>query len=282
MTETPTTPVDDVIDLPEITEQMTADDIRTHMTEYHNGDSWTLSGYLNSTPGVPYGKGFTKASKEHLVMLHERLHEGNVIRVQHEHGDAIDALVDGPDSDTRASQTPGTTPRLNNAERRTLEKLVDYDFASLRGEIDQIAADTLQARLEGLDDEFKDQQIKANRYAAKYRQMAEKHNAAVRELIEQAKDEGISVVGNNLIVSTDASVGIVDRNERVNKLQEENRRDKERAQRTLERKRLETQRTVLLTGLGASAESVLAAIPTAQQLMVAAAQERAELKELMA
>lgn len=277
MTETPAEV--EPMDLPEITEQMSNDDIRSHLREFHCNDSWTLSSYLNNAMPTQYGTGVSKANKETLLTLHDWLHEKDIIRTPHEH---IDVFTDGPDSETRAQQSPGTTPRLSSQERRTLEKLVDYDFASLRGEIDQIAADTLQSRLESLDEEFKDQQRTADRYASKARQLSEKHNAAMQELIEQAKADGISIVGSNLLASTQVTVQINDRQERIGKLQEENRRDKDRAQRTLERKRLETQRTVLLTGLGANAETVLGAIPTAQQLMLQAAQERTQLKELMA
>jgi len=295
MTDTPNTDViddTDVIDLPELDESWSATDMRQHMIEYHNSDSYSM---LSSYIPHPHG-GFSKARKDQLIALHDKLHEMAAddpeqnrgrkstyfMRIEHEHGDVVEAIIDGPDSETRASQSPGSTPRLNSTERRTLEKLVDYDFASLKGEIDQIASDTLQSRLEALDDEFKEQQVKADKYAVKYKQMAEKHNAGINELIEQARAEGIAVTGTGMALNTTITCTIVDRAEKVARLQEENKRDKERAQRTLERKRLETQRTVLLTGLGTNAEAVLKAIPSAQELMIAAAQERAQLKELMA
>lgn len=263
----------EVIEWPALTEANTVAEIKDHLTTMHG--SW-VQWQVNTNRG-----GFSKARKEQLLALHDRLHDGsehsrNLISsygfvTPHEHTDI--------EIGEQTSATPGSTPRLTPAERKTLENLVDYDFRSLQQEIGQMAADTLADRLSSLDAEFREQTKLAERFSRKLLDGRRRHAEVEQALIQEANDAGLSYATAS---SNGSQFTVTDRNLRVGAITQETEDDKQRALRTLERKRLGVQRTVLLTGLGVNAEQVLDAIPSASQLMLDAAREQAERKTAIA
>lgn len=174
--------------------------------------------------------------------------------------------------------TDGTLNRvLSVTERKALERLIDNDFAGLRNEMQNYAKEILETRLEGVRDDFAAKQKEAE----KAQKAAAKTVTDLREKllkqIEDAKSNGITLdfqaIGHLQPVNVKTTVaGLV---EAEKKVKAENQSDLASGLYTLERQRLASQRLVLLAGISTEGQKLLDTIPSAQNLMIEAAQERA-------
>ena len=166
-----------------------------------------------------------------------------------------------------AGGTPLTDEPLSAAQRTVLTKLVDNDFNALRKEMEQLAADTLEARIEAIKEDYA--QIEATAKAAQ-RQM-QKELAKSRKRIDRIKNEtnGIQWNYNRSDVGryVDFTYTVRGLLEQQNEARQENRRLLERALLTLERQRLTAQRRVLISAVSAEARQIVDDVPTAKALM---------------
>lgn len=268
------------------------DDIRDHLETYHvgKGRGARLTSHITG-----YQQTYYKCRKESLLKLHDRLHNDEQYQyrdtptqrarfnvVEHEHFALPEAQALSPDGKKLKT---GDAPLLAQQERRTLKELVDSDFAGLRAELIQMADDALAEMLKAVHEEFKGTEVQARRFAERKTRLsrrhaeekaklANKHTDEVATLTEEARTVGLEPVPNSDAFQP------ANRDARISEVTSENKRDRDRALNTLERKRLGTQRTVLLTGLTGAAQLVLDTIPNAQRLMLEAAQERVQREQV--
>lgn len=283
MTDEATTEVP--VSLPELTEEWTADDLREHLETYHVGKhrGARLTSHMRGRD-----QRFDKCRKSSLIDVHSRLHTDEHYTttnkhlfniVEHEHFALPETDELAPDGEKLKA---GDAPLLKTDERRILKDLVDSDFAGLRNEIIQMADDALAQSLKLVDEEFKGAVEQARRFTEKKTKLARKqaeeatklrnkHDDELASLIEEARAAGVVLPSLN-----SNEFQPENRDQRIEEVKAENKRDRDRALNTLERKRLGTQRTVLLTGLTGTAQLVLDQIPDAQRLMIEAAQERVQ------
>lgn len=204
----------------------------------------------------------------------------------HRHGVAVKNIA-APPSDrveeaAEAIRNSGPLPKLNSAERSALKQLVDNDFGQLKTQMQQLAHETKQGRLEAVDAEWADKVKAARGYESRVHNHIEKARQQLQHLREEASEEGFDLQVPRIENVGQAKVVVVGLREARSKVIADVDSELSQAMLAVERQRLATQRTILLSGVSAEAASFLDQLPTAQEALLAAAQERIERKELTA
>jgi hypothetical protein len=83
---------------------------------------------------------------------------------------------------------------LPAGERKVLSTLVDNDFATLANEMRQMAADTREARLKEVRDEWAGKNDEGPRYVAEIQRIHEEAHKAIQDLRGQAEANGITLM----------------------------------------------------------------------------------------
>lgn len=203
------------IDIPEVTDKWTMDDIRAHVETYHTGKHM---GYRVNHLMLGRDQTFGKCRKESLVALHERLHTDDSLQyrddarrraqynlIEHDHFELPEgAVAFGPNGEKLKTSD---APLLAQAERKTLQQLVDSDFAGLRAQITQMADDALAEMLKSVEEEFKGTETQARRFADRKTKLtrrhaeekaklANRHADEAATLLEEARGAGLEPVGS--------------------------------------------------------------------------------------
>jgi hypothetical protein len=267
-------------------EEMTKPELYAHLNQHH------YHTYLTS-----------KSQKNKMIEAHDRQHEnldftrevdgvdtgrlglgdqsqGVTPNRVHEHfapaalsADSASVLQDVRDGKT-------VDRMLSVAERRALEKLIDNDFAGLRTQMIEFAAATLAEKLQDAQREWADRVAAVDQYTNALQKILVDGADRLTEVIESAALNGVTLSAGHSYAShmrtTKVTAKVNGLTEAEAALRLENSTDLKRALLTLERQRLSAQRTVLLAGVSKEGQALLDTIPTAQQLMVQAAGERAQ------
>lgn len=195
--------------------------------------------------------------------------------------------VDTPEVSTPVEAVKAVRP-LGVGQARQLEKLVDNDFNQVKQEIYSQAKEMIEAKTLSLKGEYKAEKL--DQYTEQARVLCEEYNAKVRALKEEARKDsfrldapevssvikpegrthgpGISISDDRLQAAIKTATVEINQSEQGALL-------------TLERQRLAAMRRVLIASITTDAEKILNDIPSARELMVQAARERSERKEIM-
>jgi hypothetical protein len=263
---------------------MTAKDLRSHIQQYH-GHPWQLSKW-NKDRMIEYhtadhdNRDFEAAATQPQLDTGTRTPDGKLyvtsyMRHQHvtlEPSEDQQALLD----QMREGNPLGKV--LSASERKSLEQLVNNDFAGLKAQIKQFASEVLTERQDAVRSEWADKTKQVETWTTKWSRYAERINSDVAKMRGDALAAGVELGIASLAVSV--TVKVVGLQEALNEVARECQADLERALLTLERQRLSAQRTVLMSGIGPEGLTLLNSIPSAQELMAGAALERTERKQL--
>lgn len=267
------------------------DGLWRHLREMHHTSRYNL--YNGS-----------KATVDELTLHHDALHEdaakpGHEQRWHGRHGFVHEHMILSPEDMAAAAgalekvENPLGTP-LNAKERSSLQALVDNDFAVLRAEIDQFAADMTRQRIEEIEQEYADKETLIAEYVGKVRDIAasmqaalgkvkDDHSARLVKLSEEAKKQGIEVgiVENDPTRITNGhlpAVNVMGKKEAIEAAKAEIEGDKNRARNTLERNRLQNVRRILMLGVSQRGLEVIEEMPDARSLMLKSAEESGQQK----
>jgi hypothetical protein len=264
---------------------MTADEMRRHIRNKH-GNPWGLS----------------KWRKDHMTEWHEADHEARDFEATATQPQ-IDARVLTPEgkhyvtgymrhqhvtlepseaeagmlADVKAGNPLGKV--LSASERKSLEQLVNNDFAGLKAQIKQFASDVLAERQEAVRAEWADRTKQIETWATKWARYAERINSDIAKMRGDALAQGVEIAQLPTL-SVNVTPKVIGLQEALTEVARECQSDLERALLTLERQRLTAQRTVLMAGISTEGLTLLNTIPSAKDLMASAALERTERKEL--
>ena len=252
--------------------KMTKDDlVRVHRQHHEAQAELEATGRTERYRDVQQPDGSWKKEPQlRIRRFHAML---NPIVIPHEHGvqntDAARADQEAVD----AAKSGKTLPKMTSSELTRLGKLVDNDFANLRSEMQQFAADTKNSRAEDLRAEFAKTKDKSVEYQAKANKLIDKAEAELKELVAKAKDEDISLIvpsfretryGDRYAVTAENKA----RDKAMRTLIDEVDTQLNRALMSLEQQRLTAQRRILMAGISETAKQFLDEIPSAQELMV--------------
>lgn len=219
-----------------------------------------------------------KQTKDDLVRNHEHSHRG-------QRGAAMPGsdvpnhvhtalTVEGAsfDADT---QTLDLAKPLTKSEA-TLTQLVNNDFDRLATDMRQLAADQQAERAEVITKEWEAKKDKSEFYRTKGLAIIDNYRTARDALVEKARTDGITLQLPSMAVDVQAKLEGKDTALREARTQID--LHLQRAQMALTRQKLTVQRQILLATVTPEAQKVLDVVPTAQSLMLHAAQEEADRK----
>lgn len=180
---------------------------------------------------------------------------------------------------TEQTVEPGSAAAVENArplnatQTRNLQKILEGDFAKLRSMIRQHSMEK-QATAE--------QELRAassstdrDKFRQKYEKVLTKHREELEKLRVEAGGHGWNITGNaGSIQVNDTSLA-----ERIQASQKQIKLEEQIAMEMLAQQHTDSERVVLLASITGQAENVLTSIPTAEQLMIAASQEREDRRE---
>ena len=260
----------------------TKDDMWAHLHDHHG--NMADSRLIRQTYG-----GKSKVTKDTLIKYHNTLHQNNEVAVvAHTHvaitGDAKDEAQARLEALRNGEVYIGEKP-LTSAERTALKTLVDNDFASLKSEMQQFAADTRIARTEEVRADWAAKRAEGVEYVDKMKSLIERFIEEAEALNEGAKAIGIKLDTSNIVYVAQQhrhriSYDAVGERDAVLQVEKEVKQDLDRALLTLERQRLTVHRSVLLASIPQGAQALVQELPKAGKLMLEAAQTREAQKSI--
>lgn len=255
-----TPPSPEVPDLLPISE-MDKTSLREHNRQFHNA-------HFDS-----------KATIGRMTEWHEGSHANVALRrLAHDHTHSPIVLTDQEKAQIEAvrSNIPMGDKPLSVSERKVLSTLVDNDFSETANNMRQMAADMLANDLDVLKREYDEKGLAGPAFAAQIKDVMDRARDDAERLVENARLAGIDIKHPMRNMFHEGGWTVDGYEEARRTLQAENASSLKRALLTLERARLGAQRTVLLSGITPEAALLLGSVPKADQMMVAAAQERTE------
>jgi len=164
---------------------------------------------------------------------------------------------------------------LNATQTRNLTALVKGDFQVMRSELQQFAAEQKHNKTEEIKAQASFKRMEEVKAAAI--EVCREYQKKMQELSYQAQKDGISLSYTG-VASERVSVNDSTINAKIQQAHSEIDLELRIALATLERKEIQAQRKILVASITQDAEDILNSIPTAQQLMVEAAEEREQRK----
>lgn len=256
-----------------------------HLHDHHGWQA--ASTLINKTHG-----GKSKVTRSEMIKWHGQLHENvseKAQAVQHTHVPLAPVVEDIAAEKARREEAIrngdayiGSKP-LTSAERTALRTLVDNDFATLRSEMRQFADDTMTERQRQVIADWADKRAEAPRYVQQLAAMVANSAAAIKGVMAKAQADGIKIETSNLLYrlnNADFGFDVEGEREAKLKVKQEVEQDLNRALLTLERQRLSVHRRILLASVPEGAQSLISQLPTANKLMLEAAQAREAQKAI--
>lgn len=222
-------------------------------SEYGDRQVW-----VNNPQPAPEGTQFARQDRQ----VHEHIF--------------VTATTSEDDRKTLDAVTGGSLGRvLVVTERKALERLIDNDFAALRNEMNAYAKEILESRLEGVRNDFAAKQKDAEKAQKAGAKLVTDLREKLLKQVEDAKADGITLTFPSIPQPESVGVSVAGLVEAEKKVKAENQSDLASGLHTLERQRLASQRLVLLAGISPEGQQLLNTIPSAKNLMIEAAQDRA-------
>jgi len=166
---------------------------------------------------------------------------------------------------------------LNATQSRYLLKLVENDFAQLRAEITEMADEQRKAKLKEATEGATADQLKV--FGDRAYDLVNDFAKKRRDLIDEAKAQGISLNMPNPHSGQSVTTSDDELQNKIRKINAEHDTELRAVINILNRKKLEAERKVMIATITTATEDILHAIPKARELMLEAAQERAQRQE---
>lgn len=253
--------------VPPIDENSLRRDIADHLEAMH---TWNWGASL---------AGGKKANKESLLSLHRKFHElesGRSARsstwnsVRHLHAEVapLPAVpVKGTTDVSTAVANAKAKGGITASERSVLRQLIDNDAKDLEQDLRQMASDAARAARGRIAEEFAELEALARTFEQAMADLDAEHKSKTEELKAAAAARGLEWW------PTGRSFRPASRAKAEQQAGQQVEADLQRALRTLTSQRLRLQRQILLLGIQSDvAEQIIEALPTAADLMRAAAQ----------
>jgi hypothetical protein len=165
-------------------------------------------------------------------------------------------------------------------EKRALEKLVNADYEVLAREMTQYAAELTRARHREIEAEFANRGEDVAQFNAEWDALRHRWQDEFREFQSRVRDAGLTIrpnrdgYGNRELFSTTSAVfDIPGKSTALDNIKRDVDLQMARAKTALERKRVETNRAILIAGLAEEATALLTKMPDPRELVVQALQE---------
>lgn len=156
---------------------------------------------------------------------------------------------------------------LPASERTALRQLVNNDFAALKADLQQLAAQSWENERAQLELDWKERKAATAGYIAQARRALDKTQRKLEAIRAAAAEGGVTVTYNRRLseMHTEASAsGFTDA---VNGARKQHDTMLQRALLKLERERLRAERRILLSGVTPEAAVILEEIPSAEQML---------------
>lgn len=173
--------------------------------------------------------------------------------------------------------------KMSSSEISRLTKLVDNDFANLKSEMQQFAADMREEKRQEVKAQFAEAQKGKLTFITKAEVIQTKAFKALQELRNDADEAGIALEIPLLNYGRNYGTGSASANVKAleaaqKKAEAEVNEMLTRGLMSLEQQRLTAQRKVLMAGISEQAMQVLSTVPSAKELMVVAARDKAAIQ----
>lgn len=290
LTTSTTSPMSELPMIPSFTDDSTKKNIEEHLRTKHARFGW-----INS-----------KSSKNEMLRFHESFHGVGSNGYQdyrhtpedkhHQHISIDINIIDNlgvPMTDIDADRTKIITDKalaqagegkpLNATQRKSLQTLIDNDFAVLTGQMRQFAADMQKEKQDEVNADYTEREQKATEYTVSLRvlrnKQADVQTALTRKHLDELHefdanlDDGFSRDGSTL----SGTVYAKGKKEAIKVANTDVVRDLNKALTEAERQRLSAQRTVLLASVTPQALDLLDTIPSARDLMLRAAADQSQV-----
>lgn len=217
----------------------------------------------------------SKTPKAEMEEWHAKVHlAGTNMRHPHTHTAAV------PQKGQKSTELApmDLTKPLGASQRKALKDLVENDFSALRAEINQFADDMARQKREEIQADYAARGADQTDFLARGRKLMNDYRVGCDQLTLEASRAGVELKMPG-IYTRDIETKVNGLNTAIKLAEAEVDAERKRALNSLERARLTAQRKVLMSGVNEEALAILDTIPNARDLMVQAAQERANLPQ---
>lgn len=182
-----------------------------------------------------------------------------------------------------AAKAPSRAPKakvLGITEKKQIEKYINSDYDLLIADLNQYKTELVRAKTLEVNEQYANMEDTARQFQEEWARMRQRFADEVAEFRGRVREAGMNAstrgFGRDSMVTTSAvDFEITGKNEALKQVESEVRYVIERARHALERKRGETLRALIMSGgVPDEAKQLVASLPTAQEVLLAAMQER--------
>jgi len=169
---------------------------------------------------------------------------------------------------------------LNATQGRNLQRIVKNDFERLKAELELFRVEERTRREQEIRENYRTSRESRTTLENEIRVLNRQYRAEAERLRGRAREMGLTVNQGLTAPSEVVVFGEERLNQDIQAMYREVNGDVNTALRTAEAKFYEAERLVLMATITTQAEKILSGIPTSQQLMAEAYEQRAKRKEL--